>query len=267
MLTNCSKDEFEEGIQNSKNKNNISFEQFKSETGLTNFKTTIKINQNLNPNSALLRNADGSYELSDFNINTDIIKRLSLQEKITYTFNVERVVITNTSYFNLIVFYKNNNWEMRVIELKPSEENLLALQNGSTNIFIGTSRLLYQSDIRTDNSAGTIAGCEPVIIIDLHCPGGGPCGNGICDACHTCVTVTQLFDYCMDDPNSFGNGGYTPSTPTSGGGPIGTGTGTSPIPNTGPIVIIPNLENPNFDLDLPKTPCGELDKFTANNSI
>ena len=45
MLTNCSKDEFVNNSQNSKDKNNITFEQFKKETGLSNFENKISINQ------------------------------------------------------------------------------------------------------------------------------------------------------------------------------------------------------------------------------
>ena len=62
-------------IKQSKRNNSekISFEQFKNETGLTDFGTSIKVPKS---QDLLARNTDGTYELSDFDINVDLIKKL-----------------------------------------------------------------------------------------------------------------------------------------------------------------------------------------------
>ena len=120
VLSSCEKDLYENQIQNSNNKREISFEQFKKETGLNDFKTKIAIPKN--ENTLASRNADGSYDLSDFNIDTNFIKRLVVNQKITYTFRIEPLVRTNESLFNLTMFYKNG-WQSLILELKPTQEN------------------------------------------------------------------------------------------------------------------------------------------------
>ena len=72
----CSEDIYENRIHNKPIQNNkdISFEQFKKETGLRDFKKTTKITSS---SYAFARNTDGSNELSDFDLDTDIIKRLA----------------------------------------------------------------------------------------------------------------------------------------------------------------------------------------------
>lgn len=63
-------EEIYEGTIVKQNYEKISFEQFKKETGLKNFDTIVRTGLSQN------RNADGTYEVSDFNISTDLIKKL-----------------------------------------------------------------------------------------------------------------------------------------------------------------------------------------------
>lgn len=264
ILTNCS-NEFETAIKNSTNKNDISFAQFKKETGLKDFKTRISVDTIKSMSSARL--ADGSYELADFNISTEIIKRLEYEDKTTYTFKIQPVVVTNTDIYNLIVSNKDGFWQTTIIALKPTDENFEMIQSGLTDKFEGSIKKLYQSGLIT-NDNGFI--CEPLIIIDLHCPQDGVvCHDNICDGCRDCLTV-QTYDFCAGDEDGNTGGGYVgPSDPgTTGGGPDGTTNPTNPPSEEeedDEIPIIPNLEGPNFDLDPGEVsdPCLQLRTQTA----
>jgi hypothetical protein len=196
MLTNCSKDEFEGQIRNSKNKNDISFEQFKRETGLINFATSMSIRQNISS----AKTSDGKYEPTDFDIYTDIIKRLELNSKVTYTFQVvPKDVPPGKSIYNLTLHQKDGVWHTSIIEFIPTEQNYQDLKNGITNEVKGTVKLLYESTLETFGGTST---CYEITITTYHCQG---C-TGECDLCNVCVEV-QHFEFCVDDENGNGTGG------------------------------------------------------------
>ncbi|WP_395062242.1 hypothetical protein [Flavobacterium sp.] len=243
MLTNCSKDEFVENIKNSNDKNNISFEQFKKETGLINFESSISIKQNTNISSA--RTADGSYELSDFDIDTDIIKKCVNNEKITYTFRIEPKERINKSIFNLTMFYKDG-WQSTILELKPTEQNLIQLKQGLTEKFEGTVANLYQSNRQIGSP------CTFITIEFWHCTGTGQCASGTCDQCHWCVSYDM---YTLCGTESSHPDLHIEAGGSSGGGGGGGSDGSSPSGNTpttpsdNEIAILPNLENIEPDID------------------
>jgi hypothetical protein len=200
MLTNCAKDQFDEQIQNSKEKNDISFEQFKKETGLINFETTFKIPNNANISA---RNADGSYQLSDFIIDTELIKRLVIEDKITYSFVIYPKAVTDNNIFNLTVFKIDNEWKISILELIPTEQNRIDLENGSTNKFDGEIKKLYDESKTIANLFGAR------VIIISHCVG---C-EGECDRCSLCETTFIINEHASS---------ITPDVilvPTSGGIP------------------------------------------------
>ncbi|MBF0694655.1 MAG: hypothetical protein IR153_06320 [Flavobacterium sp.] len=190
------------------NSNIISFEQFKSATGLSDFKTRISIPQR---EMALSRNADGSYELIDFIIDTDFVKQTVVDEKTTYTFLVTPKIITTKNLYNLIVFYENGNWETSILELIPTDDNFEALKNQDTDNFEGSIRRIYSSRLPYND-------CEAVFVETKHCNLKGPCKNGTCDRCEVCVSyhaymvcgdvVTEQFDqYDNGSDGSHGGGG------------------------------------------------------------
>lgn len=208
MLTNCSKDQFEEQIQNSIDKNTISFEQFKKETGLIDFETTIKIPNNQNISA---RNADGNYELNDFIIDTELIKRLVIQDKITYSFVIYPNEVTDNSIFNLTVFKIDTEWKISILELVPTEQNRIDLENGTTNKFDGVIKKLYDESITTTNLFGSR------VIVISHCVG---C-IGECDGCNACQTVFFIDEHPLSIASGFtlepfGTGNSVPHD--SGGG-------------------------------------------------
>jgi hypothetical protein len=146
-----------------KSNSEVSFSEFKRETGLQDFKTTVEFESQ----NSYARNADGSYELSDFNIDTDVIKRLELDTKITYTFRIyPTVVISPTSFYNLTLDNKNGQWIQNVVELKPTLENFDSLMSGSTNEIDGQMSILYTSDVTGLNPA---TNCYSVGIVTSNC--------------------------------------------------------------------------------------------------
>ena len=207
LLSSCEKEEFQEPFKNKSSNSDISFEQFKNETGLKDFETSISINQN--PDNLQARNADGSYELSDFVIDTEMIKKAVIEEKVSYTFEIHPKIIMNNHIFNLTVFKIANEWKTSVLELIPTEQNREDLKNGATENFKGQIIKIYDSSIDPLNPSGAR------VIIFYHCHG---C-EGACDLCNQCVTVSP-YD---PDPRWIGGefltgGGVTIGGDTSGGG-------------------------------------------------
>jgi hypothetical protein len=223
-------------------KSDISFNQFKRETGLTTFETTIKINQS--QLGFQYRNPDGSYELSDFIISTDLIKRVVIDEKTTYTFQVHPVEESYSDrFFNLTLFYKEG-WQSLLVELKPTDENLIQLRDGLTDKFEGTMTRLYQSDQPLIGAQG----CTTVFITYWHCTGTGQCANGTCDQCELCVS-SDSYTMCGSNPSQGNPVLYLSAGPSTGGpsGSSGSGASTSTLNNE--IVIDPNIIDIGFLTD------------------
>lgn len=250
MILGCEKDLYENQISNNKSQG-VSFDQFKRETNLKNFKTTIKIpnERNLSAN----RTSDGNYELSDFKVNIDYINKLiSYDEKITYTFRVIPKIITSKSIFNLVVFKKNDNWEMSILELTPTDENLLKLEQGITREFEGTIKNVYDSSVTETNPIGAR------VVIKFHCPNLYPCGNGYCDMCLSrCLTIVTF-----DEPRSFGVDYVIPNSENGGGESSHSGGGAVDLEN---IINNPVFSDPTgyfFDPNMP--PIG-VDEYFRNS--
>ena len=249
---------------NANRKNNeISFEQFKKETGLYNFDTKIHVSVNQQPDQSLARNADGSYELSDFNISTDVIKKVVINEKTTYTFQIQKINEVNEDrFFNLTMFYKEG-WQSIIVELKPTNENLLQLNQGLTDKFKGTMTRLYKSDLNQN----TMQGCTTVFITNWHCVGGGSCDGSMngCDWCSSCVDA-ESYTFCGSEPVEALPYCLDPGPIPSGGGSAsiyGNGNPSTPSNDenaiaTSPIIKVPALDAPE------KTPCDDLKKNTAD---
>ncbi len=253
----------------------ISFEKFKRETGLTNFDTQINIRTDLNGFQS--RTADGKYELTDFDIETEVIKTMEFQQKKTYSFQIHPKDTISENFFNLIVYKKDNIWENLIIEMKPTPENLNQLQNGLTDNFMGQIRKLYDSGPPPVMTAG----CTTITITFNHCQG---C-EGPCDGCSMCVT-TATFNSCdfgSTGPSSGGPGPSGPSGPSGPptGGSSGPGTGSTgstwnggivvTTPGPDDIVIEPNLDPTSiydFNSSVTSTPMFISDfQTTIDNSL
>jgi hypothetical protein len=236
LFFSCQNEDLTEESHSHLSKSEISFEQFKKETGLSTFETTIKINSH--QLGFQYRNPDGSYELSDFILSTDLIKRVVVDERTTYTFQVHPVEESYTDrFFNLTMFYKEG-WQSLLIELKPTDENLAQLRDGLTENFEGTMTRLYQSDLPLIGTQG----CSTVFITYWHCTGTGQCAGGTCDQCELCVS-SDSYTMCGSDPVQ-GNPVLYISAGPGGGGP-GGGSSTTPVNE---ITIEPNI-NPSLQPD------------------
>ncbi len=175
-----------------KSNSEISFTEFQKETGLTKFKTEIKVPLS---KSELSRNADGSYELSDFDIDTDVIKRLELIENVTYSFRIyPKIVTTPSSFYNLTMSYINGEWIQNVVELKPDLSNFDDLLSGSSNNIAGNVSFLYTSN---ENVLNETNNCYTVGIIGDNCPNAE-----ISDEC----LIKKYSTFCFDDENNITNG-------------------------------------------------------------
>jgi hypothetical protein len=184
-----------------KRNNSITFEQFKNETNQHEFKTKIKINSN--PNRISSKNANGSYELSDFDISTEIIKRLELNDKITYSFRIyPTVIVSPKSIYNLVLQNKDGQWFESVLEFKPTLENYEKVISGINDQIEGKVSLLYASNADEIISTGT---CHKVEIVNIHCNGLGICTKESCDGCNGCVEK-QYATFCLNNNSlSLGN--------------------------------------------------------------
>lgn len=171
-----------------KSKSEISFSEFKRETGLNDFKTTVKIPK---LNNLLARNADGSYELSDFDLETDLIKRLELEDKVTYSFRIyPKLIISTNSFYNLTVENKDGQWIQNIVELKPTLENFDELLSGYTQDISGNLSLVYTSN---ENALSINNNCYTVGIIGNNCS-----NNEISEEC-----ISKKYStFCFDSDNN-----------------------------------------------------------------
>ena len=249
ILFACEKDLYDEHINAEKSLSKISLERFKKETGLIDFDTSIKIEpSHVNSN---LRNPDGSYELSDFNIDTSIIKRIVVNEKITYTFQLIPVEFVNDRFFNIIYFYKDG-WQNNIVEIKPTTENLIQIMNGNKEVIEGTLKVVYSSYYNT-----SVNRCGTFNIWVQHCTRTGDCTSGVCDECNLCQTRVEL-PFCTQDPTIL----YLDAGPSGGGG-----SGASSTSNNNDEISTSPILNTTFLDAPPKNPCSELKKFNTNNTI
>ena len=212
MLISCSKDEFVNHIKKSQSKNEISFEQFKKETGLNNFSTTININPVNQQNISTARLANGSYELSDFDISTDIIKKLESANITSYTFRIypkEYREEDAKKIFNLSLYKIGNIWETTIIQFTPTQINYERIKQGLTEQVEGKAKLLYKGDLTTYSTSGNA--CFEITIISSYCEGctGGSCDANSADGCQAgvCYVNTSSFIICYNIGDGNNNGG------------------------------------------------------------
>lgn len=213
MLSSCSDDLYHQGSKPAAKNETVSIEEFKRNTGLHNFSKTFKIPKD---NTIAYRNADGSYELSDFDINFDYIKQVVVENKISYTFNIEPKIVTSKSIFNLVIYNHDGNWETSIIELIPTDENFDKLLAGIDNEFEGSIRQVYASRVQQD--------CNIIAYNVVRCidPNSVKCRIE-CDKCADCL---KLIFFAVCNGNDIVQPLYV-LPGSSGGGSIGSGSGLS----------------------------------------
>ncbi|WP_396154834.1 hypothetical protein [Flavobacterium macrobrachii] len=190
LLTSCDaeKELISKSNRNIKKGNSeISFNDFKRETNLDDFKTNIK----LSSQNYLARTADGTYEMSDFDVDIDVIKRLELDNDISYTFRIyPKVIVTPNSFYNLTLHNKDGVWVENIVEFKPTIENFDSLLSGETQELDGKASIIYTSDL---SSLKTENDCYMVEIIGNNCEST----NTLSDEC----AIKKHSTFCFNQDN------------------------------------------------------------------
>lgn len=201
------------------------------------------------------RLTDGSYELNDFVINTDVINRLVVDQKVTYTFALYPKERVYDRFFNLVMYFKDG-WQSEIIEIYPSPEIMQAIKMGNYEVIEASVKVLYRS------MPGT--GCYTIFITIVNCIG---C-TGECDLCSICTNSysvricgngnsAQLLE---SQPYAFS----APPTNHGGGGGASSGNPPTPTPNPpdededqDPIYIEPHLDGSQVE-----KPCEQLKELS-----
>ena len=223
VLFSCSEEIYEDNVHShTKDKNSITFEQFKTETGITNFKTHISIEQ---PTGAVnARTASGEYGLSDFIIDTEIIKRLEINQETTYSFKVYPVnqeLLVAKEYYNLVYEKEGNKWNQLIF--KNTEKEIIIQGQAE----LENSQMIYNSKMIEGGLHATSFMCA-TISIDNVCPKLFPCTKDWCDGCNICFQVRVSYMPCNDGGGLSSPGNGNPSGPDNGGS-----EGPAPSENTG----------------------------------
>jgi hypothetical protein len=193
LLAACSTEQ-ETQTRQLNNDNTITFEAFKSATGLNDFNKNIRIPKGHHGHTA--RNA----AMEDFVIDTELIRKTIVNQRITYSFSIEpKVIKDKLTLYNLTVYYKGGSWQYAILEMKPSEATFQSLLSGQDVRLDGEIREIYHTDV----SRGV--DCAISSIENRHCTNTGPCATGPCDNCNWCVSYIsfKICRYDSEDYNSF----------------------------------------------------------------
>lgn len=159
----------------------ISFDQFRRETQLNDFQSSIKVR--ISTPKFTARNADGSYELADFDIDTDVIKRLELDDKITYSFRIlPKIVLSPNDFYNLTIYNEGGTWVQNIVELAPTLANFDDLISGASTVIDGKMSIVYTSD---PSKLTTPTNCYSVGIIGNNCENPEIINNACTDKKYT----------------------------------------------------------------------------------
>ncbi len=232
FLWSCEDTELHES--HSENKNEISIEQFKEETGITDFPKTLKIPKN---SIGLQMRGRDTINTDDFEIDWSVVKRTAINERYTYSFRVLPYIIKSKSIFNLVVYYDLDRWQYSLIEFFPTQTNWDALVAGTTKVIEGGLREVYN----------TVALNRTITIkvpTEYHCTHPGNCDpDGGCDLCINCVTWGSTIT--VDIPDEIVQ--IIAPIPGSGGGGGSGSPFTNPFPTINDprgFIFAPNLFAP-----------------------
>lgn len=211
-LTACTNDT-ETQANNNNTADNGALAALTQATGISGT-NTISIPRN--PGTAQ-RNADGSYNMTDFIIDMDLIKKTVVDEKTAYSFSIMPKVVTSMSDFNLIVYNNGDGWKYSIMELirKP----------GTEGKFKGTVKELYSSAARG-------SGCFTIFVEYRHCTNTGECASGTCDRCSLCVDYDSL-TFCRTETEEYLSAELAEEPNYGGGGSAHTEPQDIVVPSDG----------------------------------
>ncbi len=193
LLSACSTEQ-ESMRQNRIGDGTVTLEEFKLATGMKDFGTTIRIPRRSGGVAAR------AASMEDFVIDTDFIRKTTIDLKITYSFSIEpKVVKDKESLYNLVVYHRGENWQYVILEMKPGAAKFQALVLGQEIKLDGEIREIYHTDVARG------VDCVMFSIENRHCTMEAPwCTPTHCDGCNLCVDYTnfKVCRYDMEDYNS-----------------------------------------------------------------
>ncbi len=203
---NCSKDDhLENHTQGTHNHNNeVSFKQFKNETGINKFDYYKKAN--------ISKSTDFQAKTieSEFITDTTGIKKYvdPINNKTTYSFKIYPIAETLSSneYYNLVYEKIGTEWNEIIFF---NTEKTDSTDGGE----LESSEMVY-------NRVSGREGFTEVITYSFHCTQTGPCAGGSCDMCNLCVSTHVTYVYTGIEDSGDGSNGNPPGegNPPSNGG-------------------------------------------------
>lgn len=227
-LIGCSEDVYENHTHSNSGKDEISFKQFISETGITKFDYYKKANVS-NSTDIQARTIE-----SEFITDTIGIKKYvnPVDSKTTYSFKIYPITeaLESKEYYNLVYEKYGNEWN-EIIFFNTEKSNPT------------DARKLESSEMVYNRISGR-EGFSEVITYSIQCDGS--C-NGVCDgfACPTgqCIKTTITYVYTGIQDTSGGFNG----NPTNSGNPSNSDGGGDPSNG----IFIPNPYDGDADLNNP----------------
>lgn len=222
----------------------VSFQTFKSLTGLADFQPTFRLPQNRNGPIAQSKSRSG-YTPADFIIDTKEITQTIAGEKTSYVFPITPVKgEIEDKRFYLVVYNKDGKWLEMIIQADYSvDKDGDSSQSGFKEIYASSGRGL---------------GCTIIYSWVLKCNGRGDCESGVCDKCSSCLRGFADRICPPISKQDYYDGGFTKPGGNGGGG--GGSSNPNPNPDPRPEVII--------ELPLPgntDTPCQQLKKLLEDD--
>lgn len=165
------------------NKNTISFNQFKRETGIKNFEA-LKSIQLASENSRTI-------ETEFLTDTTSVLKYTSVNNKVTYSFKIYPIfeALESKEYYNLVYEKYGTDWN-EIIFLNKERD---IQEIGESKL--ESSEMVYNEKMSAISMAGF---CEMTTYTNGSCT----CNDkNNCDWCSECVTSTVSYFYCGSSGN------------------------------------------------------------------
>lgn len=220
-LIGCSEDIYEDHVHNDNqiNKNEISFKQFKGETGMKKFESlkSVKFGNHFS-------RAIESEFLTD---TTKILKYTSVNNKVTYSFKIYPTteILESKEYYNLVYEKYGNEWNELIFLNKEREIQQLGESK------LESSKMVYNEKLSTVSMSGI---CE-VVNYTIQCDGSCALQGWLeCDgfACSTgqCIHESVSYVYCGNNEVTEEQPFYMVDSPENNGSSAGNYSGIY-IPN------------------------------------
>lgn len=243
IFLSCDKDIVENELYHERIKQNISFEQFKKETGISNFSPSIKI-----PVSDV-NSLSKAVSLEDFTIELEtVLKLINETNKITYSF---KIIPTSSQIedknYNLVYRKVAENWEYSILTFEENKNF-----NGNYNEKFSSFQRLFDSALNNSTLSMMTEICISISYSNFHCTNSGDClEKGYCDLCHQCCDWNFNVYHCGPEGGSQNDGSSN----------SGLNGGNASSDAFDPYDFTPNDGSTTFQ----ETPCNSIKKLTKDD--